>query len=76
MPEVTGKLGVVSCPTLVMTGEEDTGSTPDMARKMAAAIPRPELHILDGQHHMMPVLDADRVNAIIVEFISRCCGDG
>ena len=70
--EVTGKLGVISCPVLVMTGEEDTGSTPEMANKMAGAIPGAELHVLDGQHHMMPLLDADRVNALIAGFVSKC----
>jgi len=70
--EVTGKLGVITCPALVMTGENDTGSTPQMARKMAGAIPGAELHILSGQHHMMPLLDADRVNALIASFVSRC----
>ena len=71
-PQVTGKLGAISCPTLVMTGEDDTGSTPRMARKMADAIPGAELRILDGQHHMMPVLDADRVSTELLEFLSGC----
>ncbi len=70
--EVTGKLGVISCPVLVMTGEEDTGSTPEMSCKMAGAIPNAELQILDGQHHLMPMLDADRVNGILLDFLSRC----
>lgn len=70
--ELTGRLGAISCPALVMTGEEDTGSTPEMARKMAEAIPNAELHVLDGQHHLMPVLDAGRVNAIMLEFLSKC----
>lgn len=69
--EVTGKLGAVSCPALVMTGAQDTGSTPEMAQKMANALPDAELHILDGQHHMMPVLDADRVNGILLKFLSK-----
>ena len=69
--QVTGKLGSISCPALIMTGEEDTGSTPAMARKMASEIPDAELHILDGQHHMMPVLDADRVNSVIQDFLAR-----
>ncbi|MEM7172004.1 MAG: alpha/beta fold hydrolase [Pseudomonadota bacterium] len=69
--EVTGKLGQISCPALVMTGAEDTGSTPAMARKMAAALPKSELHILEDQHHMMPVLDAARVNGILIDFINR-----
>ncbi len=70
--QVSGKLGVISCPTLVMTGARDAGSTPEMARKMAGAIPRSELHILDDQHHMMPTLAADPVNGIILNFLKRC----
>ena len=54
-----------------MTGDRDAGSTPEMAHKMADALPDAELHILDDQHHMMPVLDADRVNAIILKFLAR-----
>ena len=72
--EVTGKLGALSCPALVMTGGRDAGSTPDMARKMAGAIPDAYLHILEDQHHMMPTLAADRVNAIIARFLQRCFG--
>ena len=74
--EVTGRLGVISCPALVMTGEEDTGSTPEMARKMAEAISDAEFHVLSGQHHMMPLLDADRVNALIAGFVARCTAAG
>ncbi|NNE24960.1 MAG: alpha/beta fold hydrolase [Rhizobiales bacterium] len=69
--ELTGKLGAISCPALVMTGAEDAGSTPEMAQMMASAIPDAQLHILDGQHHLMPVLDAARVNAIVLDFLSR-----
>lgn len=70
--EVTGKLGALTCPALVMTGERDAGSTPAMARKMADAIPDAELHILEDQHHMMPTLAADKVNEIILRFLERC----
>lgn len=70
--EVTGKLGALSCPALVMTGGRDAGSTPAMARKMAEAIPDAELHILEDQHHMMPTLAAERVNDIILRFLKRC----
>ncbi len=68
--EITGRLGAISCPTLVMTGEDDDGSTPQMARQMAAEIPDSRLVIMSGQHHMMPVLDAARANAEILEFLA------
>lgn len=70
--EVVGRLGVISCPALVMTGEEDDGSTPDMARKMVAEMPNAQLEIVAEQHHMMPVLDAAGVNAILLGFLPQC----
>ncbi|MEM7250269.1 MAG: alpha/beta fold hydrolase [Pseudomonadota bacterium] len=69
--DVTGTLGEISCPALVMTGEDDAGSTPEMARKIAAAIPTAELHILPGQRHMMTVLDAARVNDMLLRFLTH-----
>lgn len=69
--ENTGKLQQIRCPTLVMTGDGDAGSTPAMAEQMAAELPDSELHVLDAQRHMMTVLDAARVNSIIGEFLRR-----
>lgn len=39
-------------PTLVMTGELDTGSTPEMSKAIADDIPGSTLVILQGQRHM------------------------
>lgn len=69
--KVAGRLGGVACPALIMTGDGDAGSTPDMSRAMACAFSDAELHILDGQRHMMPVLDSDRVNPIVARFLAR-----
>jgi (E)-2-((N-methylformamido)methylene)succinate hydrolase len=68
--ELAGRLGTISCPTLVMTGELDRGSTPDMARKMAAVIPNANLSILPQGRHMMPVEMADEVNAVLRGFLA------
>lgn len=73
-PEIVGRLGAVSCPALIMTGEDDDGSTPDMSRRMAAEIPVSRLVIVPGQHHMMPVLDARRANAEILGFLGEVFG--
>lgn len=72
--EVVGKLGNVQCPALVLTGEDDAGSTPAMAEQIAAAIPNAELAIFDGQRHMMPFLDAERVNARLLSFLRSLPG--
>ncbi len=46
--EVVGALAGFDRATLVMTGELDTGSTPDMARKLAGMIPGAECSIIAG----------------------------
>jgi (E)-2-((N-methylformamido)methylene)succinate hydrolase len=68
--QVAGRLGQLSCPALIMTGDGDAGSTPAMAYKMFDEIPNAELHVLKQQRHMMPVLDAVRVNEIVASFVN------
>ena len=72
--QVAGKLGDISCPALIMTGDGDAGSPPHMSEAMAKAIPDAELHILDRQQHMMPVLDAVRVTGLMRGFLDRVTG--
>ncbi len=67
--DTAGKLNSISCPALVMTGDGDGGSTPLMAKQMAESIPDSRLKILDGHRHMMPVLGANLVNSLILDFL-------
>ena len=67
--DLVGALGKFSRPTLIMTGELDTGSTPDMARKLAAMIPGAEYSIIAGGRHMMPVEMPDEVNSVLRRFL-------
>ena len=43
-----------------------------MTAKMAAAIPNAACHVLDDQHHMMPILAAQRVNGVLKAFLETC----
>ena len=67
--KTAGKLGAVSCPALVMTGDGDKGSPPHMSEAMASDIPNARLVIIGDQQHMMPVLAAERVNAELRAFL-------
>jgi pimeloyl-ACP methyl ester carboxylesterase len=58
-------------PSLVMTGELDTGSTPAMARKLAGMIPRAGCSIIAGGRHMMPVEMPDAVNSVLHRFLKK-----
>ena len=68
--EINDVLKRVACPTLVVTGEKDPGSTPAMARRMVADLPAGELAILEGLHHLTPVEAPGLVNQILLEFLS------
>lgn len=69
--ELVGRLGMIACPTLVMTGECDTGSTPAMAWKIAKEIPGARVSIISQGRHMMPIEMADEVNRELSRFIAE-----
>lgn len=67
--EREGRIGRIACPTLVMTGEDDTGSTPTMAWRMAKEIPGARVTIIPGGRHMMPMELAQEVNRELDRFL-------
>lgn len=67
--ELVGMLAGFDRPTLAMTGELDTGSTPAMARKLAGMIPGAGCSIIAGGRHMMPVEIPDEVNSVLRSFL-------
>ena len=67
--DLVGRLSSFSRPTLVMTGALDGGSTPDMARRLAATIPAADCSILPQARHMMTVEMPDEVNSVLRRFL-------
>lgn len=63
-----GRVQRITCPTLVMTGELDSGSTPDMARRLAEDIPNTQAEILSHLAHLAPVEGAARVASALKAF--------
>lgn len=53
--EIASELSQIIKPSLAITGELDPGSTPEMTRRLAAAIPDSRQHIVPGTRHMLPV---------------------
>ena len=66
---LTGRLDEIRCPTLVLTGELDPGSTPAMAEAMGRVLPDARVRILPKLHHLVPVEGAEAVNAALLEFL-------
>ncbi|QUW20140.1 alpha/beta fold hydrolase [Agrococcus sp. Marseille-Q4369] len=68
--EISPELGGIAAPTLAITGELDPGSTPDMSRRLADAIPGARARIVPGARHMLPVEDAPALAAALTDFIA------
>ena len=50
--EIAQGVDRIACPTLMMTGEEDFGNSPEMAERMTTLIPDARVVILPGLRHM------------------------
>ncbi|MCB1379068.1 MAG: alpha/beta fold hydrolase [Alphaproteobacteria bacterium] len=60
----------IAIPTLVMTGDEDYGNSPDMSRAIAAEIPESRLVILPGLRHLALAEAPGIFNAELMSFLS------
>jgi (E)-2-((N-methylformamido)methylene)succinate hydrolase len=67
--ELKGALTNFTRPTLVITGELDTGSTPAMAQKLAGVIPGAECYIVAEGRHMMPAEMPEVLNPVLLRFL-------
>lgn len=70
--DITGKLGRIKVPTLVMCGSEDNSQPPSESEKIAKGIPGAELVVLDGLGHMSALEDPEAVNARLIPFVGNC----
>jgi len=70
-PDATGELAGITVPTLVVVGEDDTLSPPDVARSMLEGIPGAELAVLPRAGHLSNLEAAEEFNAAVTAFLSR-----
>ena len=70
-PDVGAALKSVHCPTLIMTGGKDVGSTPLMARRMAEDLSDARVVIFDELHHLAPLENPDQVNVELRSFLNE-----
>jgi pimeloyl-ACP methyl ester carboxylesterase len=65
-------LSQISCPILVVQGDEDEHATPQHARDIADKIPGAELWLIQGAHHMLPDEKASLFNTRMIRFLKQC----
>lgn len=71
VPQVIAPNPPILCPALVMTGADDPGNSPAMARAIAAEIPGAEVEILPGLRHMALMEAPEAVNTPLQAFLAR-----
>ncbi|MCB1744104.1 MAG: alpha/beta fold hydrolase [Gammaproteobacteria bacterium] len=59
----------IDCPTLVATGELDSGSTPAMSRSLAALIANARYELFEGLAHLAPIEAPERVADSVRRFV-------
>jgi len=69
-PDSTSLLETIDVPTLVVGGAEDTVTTPDVLRRMAASIPKSRVEILEQSGHLCPLERPAAFNHVVGEFLA------
>jgi pimeloyl-ACP methyl ester carboxylesterase len=65
------RLPAIAAPTLVLHGTDDLMVDPENARVLASRIPGAELVLLEGAGHVYHSEQADRADAVVLDFIRR-----
>jgi len=63
--------GRIACPALIVTGEEDPGSSPAMARRLADAIAGARCLILPGMRHLALMEAPEAVTNPLIDFLEQ-----
>lgn len=65
------QLDKIACPALMLTGDGDPNSTPEMARDMAAATARGRACVVAGHKHMVNLTAPEAVNRALLEWMQE-----
>jgi len=66
-----GSLGAITCPTLVIVGDNDTLTPPELAREIAEGIPGAQLKVIEDCGHLSSIEQPDAVNEAIKTFLKK-----
>ena len=69
--ELVSPSPAISCPTLVITAEDDFGQPASMAYAIAAEIPNSKVNIIPGLRHMALVEAPEVYNQLLLEFFVK-----
>jgi pimeloyl-ACP methyl ester carboxylesterase len=70
-PDRSGELASIRVPTLVIVGDGDAITPPDVAESMAGKIPGADLVTIRGAGHMTPMEQPEQVNRALRTFLDK-----
>jgi pimeloyl-ACP methyl ester carboxylesterase len=68
-PDSRPGLGAIRCPTLVLVGEGDEATPPELAREIAAGIPGSRLVVIPDSGHLSTLERPEAVTQALVEWV-------
>jgi 3-oxoadipate enol-lactonase len=71
---ITARLEEVTCPTLIVVGEQDPGTPVAMAQEIHQALPGSELQIIPAAAHLSNIEQARAFNDAVLGFLNRVEG--
>jgi len=69
-PDSRPILAAIACPTIVLVGEQDLGTPPELAREIAAGIPGSRLVVIPECGHLSTVERPEAVTKTLVEWMN------
>jgi pimeloyl-ACP methyl ester carboxylesterase len=70
-PDSTPLLGAIHCPTLVIVGEQDVITPPDISRAMQQSVPGAELAVIRDAGHLSNLEQPGPFNAALAGFLAN-----
>jgi pimeloyl-ACP methyl ester carboxylesterase len=67
-------LPALRCPLLVLCGQADRLTPPEVSQEIAAAVPQARLELVAGAGHMLTMEQPERVNALLLDWLQSLGG--
>lgn len=68
--DLVDRLPEISCPVLIMVGEHDHGTPPDMARQIHANLPGSQLLVIPSAAHLSNIEQPEIFNRALLDFLA------
>jgi 3-oxoadipate enol-lactonase len=69
--DLTARLKEINCPTLIIVGDQDAGTPPEMAREIHANLPGSELKVIPSAAHLSNIEQTQAFNDALSTFYRR-----